>query len=96
MSAEWAAHSLQPIQPTSINQKTLFAAVNLSLMHVIPNIQVPVNPFCAKSLKTNYNVVPYVTHGTERVNHKCIFFSETDCHMTGRSHCGSPLDDTVA
>jgi hypothetical protein len=27
------------------------------------------NPFCAKTLKLNYNVVPYYgEHGTERVN----------------------------
>ena len=33
MSAEWAALASQPIvQPTSANQKTLFAIVNLSLM----------------------------------------------------------------
>jgi hypothetical protein len=25
------------------------------------------NPFCAKHLKTNYNVTPYGDHGTERV-----------------------------
>jgi hypothetical protein len=69
MSAEWAAHPSQPIQPTSTNQKSLFAKVNLSLMHFIQNIQVPMNPFCAKNFKTNYNVVPYGDHGTERVNY---------------------------
>ena len=26
------------------------------------------NPFCAKNIKTNYNVMPYGDHGTERVN----------------------------
>ena len=26
------------------------------------------NPFCAKNLKTAYNVTPYGDHGTERVN----------------------------
>jgi hypothetical protein len=26
------------------------------------------NPFCAKILKTNYNVTPFGDHGTERVN----------------------------
>jgi hypothetical protein len=44
-----------PIQPTSTNQKTLFAIVNLSLMHFTSNIQIPMNPFHAKNLKTNYN-----------------------------------------
>jgi hypothetical protein len=29
------------------------------------------NPFCAKNLKTNYNVTPYGNYGTERV--KLIF-----------------------
>jgi hypothetical protein len=28
------------------------------------------NPFCAKNLKTNYNVTPYGDHGTERVKRK--------------------------
>jgi hypothetical protein len=53
MSAEWAAHPLQPIQPTFTNKKTLFATVNLSLMHFRRNIQVPMNPFRAKTLKLN-------------------------------------------
>jgi hypothetical protein len=26
------------------------------------------NPLCAKNFKTDYNVVPYGDHGTERVN----------------------------
>jgi hypothetical protein len=26
------------------------------------------NPLCAKNLKTNYNVMPYGNHCTERVN----------------------------
>ena len=67
MSAEWAARPSQPIQPTSTNQKTLFSPVNLSLMHFNKNIQIPMNPFCAKNLKTNHNVVPYADHGAERV-----------------------------
>jgi hypothetical protein len=32
------------------------------------NIQIPMNPFCAKNLKTNYNVTPYGDHGIQRVN----------------------------
>jgi hypothetical protein len=48
MSAEWAARRSQPIQITSTNEKTLFASGNLSLMHFIQNIQVPINHFCAK------------------------------------------------
>jgi hypothetical protein len=68
MSAEWAARPSRPIQPTSKNQKTLFAPVNLSLMHFIQNIQIPMNPLCAKNFKTNYSVTPYGEHGTERVN----------------------------
>jgi hypothetical protein len=56
-----------PIQPTSTNQKTLFAPVNLSLMHFTDHIQVPLNTFCAKNFKTNYGVVPNGDHGTERV-----------------------------
>jgi hypothetical protein len=67
MSAEWDAHPSQPIQPTSTNRKTLFATVKLSLLHFTQNIQISINPFCAKILKTNYNVVPYGDHGTERV-----------------------------
>ena len=49
MSAEWAARDEQPILPTSTNQKTLVATVNLSLIHFPPNNQVPMNPFCAKT-----------------------------------------------
>jgi hypothetical protein len=30
------------------------------------------NPFCAKNLKTNYNVVPYGDHGTERARARRI------------------------
>jgi hypothetical protein len=51
MSAEWAAHPPKPIQPTSTNQKTIFAPVNLSLMHFIQNIHIPMNPFCLKTLE---------------------------------------------
>jgi hypothetical protein len=36
-------------------------------MHFNEDIQVPMN-FCAKNCKTNYNVVPYGDHGTERLN----------------------------
>jgi hypothetical protein len=39
MSAEWAAHPLQPIQPTSTNQKTLFTTVNLSALHFTQDIK---------------------------------------------------------
>jgi hypothetical protein len=49
------------------NQKTLFAPVNLSLMYFTHNIQIPMNPFCVKNFKTNYNEVPICYHGTERV-----------------------------
>jgi hypothetical protein len=44
MSAEWAARLSQPIQPTSTNQKTLFATVNPSMMHFTQEIKVPMNP----------------------------------------------------
>ena len=64
MLAEWAARD----EPTSTNQKTPFVLVNLSQMHFIQNIIISMNPFCAKSLKTNYNMVPYADHATERVN----------------------------
>jgi hypothetical protein len=67
MSAEWVVRDEQQIRPISTNQKTLFAPVNLSLMHFMQNIQVTINPFCAKNFKTNYNVAPYGNHGTERV-----------------------------
>jgi hypothetical protein len=65
MLAEWAAHPSQPIQPTSTNQKALFAPVNL--MHFIENIKISMNPFCVKKLKTNFNVLPYGGHGPDRV-----------------------------
>ena len=45
------------------NQRTLFFAVNLSLMHFNQNIQ----PFLCQNFKTNYNVVSYDDHGTETV-----------------------------
>jgi hypothetical protein len=67
MSAEWAVRNEQPILPTSINQKTIFAPVNLSLMHFTQNIEIPMNPFCAKTFKANYHMVTYGDHGTERV-----------------------------
>ena len=51
VSAEWAARPSQPIRPTSTNQKTHFAIVNFSLMHFTLEIQVPMNPFCAKNFK---------------------------------------------
>jgi hypothetical protein len=68
MTAEWAACPSQPIQPISTNQKTLFATVNLSLMHFIQNVQIPMNLFCVKIFKTNCNVTPYDDQDTERVN----------------------------
>jgi hypothetical protein len=58
MSAEWAAHPSQAIQLTSTKQKTLFAPVNLSLMHFIQNIQISLNLFCVTNMKAIYNVVP--------------------------------------
>jgi hypothetical protein len=51
MSAEWAARPSQPIHLTSTNQKTLFAAFILSLMDFHQYIQVPMNPFWAKTIK---------------------------------------------
>jgi hypothetical protein len=47
MSAEWAERDEQPILPTSTNQKTLFATVNL--IHFTEDLKVPVNPFYAKT-----------------------------------------------
>jgi hypothetical protein len=44
-------NGLRGTQPTSTNQKTIFTPVDLSLMHFIQNIQIPMNPFCAKTLK---------------------------------------------
>jgi hypothetical protein len=69
MSAEWAAHPSQPIQPTSTNQKTLFAPVNLSLMHFIKNIQVQMNPFCAKTLKLTIMWCHMATMALRGLNH---------------------------
>jgi hypothetical protein len=40
--------SLAAIQPTSTNQKTLFATVNLSLMHLTQNIEIPMRVKCGK------------------------------------------------
>jgi hypothetical protein len=39
MLAEWSVHPLQAIQPTSTNQKTIFAKVNLALNHFTPDIK---------------------------------------------------------
>jgi hypothetical protein len=36
---------------SATNQNIHFATVNISLMHFIQNIQFPMNPFCAKTLK---------------------------------------------
>ena len=35
------------------------------------------SPFCAQNLKTNYNVVPFGNHGTERLT-LVSFIDETD------------------
>jgi hypothetical protein len=45
MSAEWAARPSQPIQPTSTNQKALFATVNLLILvlHFIQDNEVQIN-----------------------------------------------------
>ena len=67
MLAVCAACPSQPIQPTSTNQKTPFAPVNLSMMHFIQNIQIPMKPFSCQNFKANYTAVPYADHGTERV-----------------------------
>ena len=48
MSAEWAAHPSQPIQLTSTNRKTLFATVNLSLLHFTLDIKAQMNTFTIK------------------------------------------------
>ena len=61
---------------TSTNQKILFAAVNLSLMHCIEHLQVLMNPFRVKNFQTNYNVVPYGDHGTERVKDNSLSMME--------------------
>ena len=37
--------------PTSTHQKTLLTPVNLSLLHFTQDIPVPMNTFCAKTLK---------------------------------------------
>ena len=55
-----AAHSADIYQ----SEDTLCPS-ELALMQFIQNIQVKMNPLSAKNLKTNYNVVPYVDHGTE-------------------------------
>ena len=69
MSNIWAACPLQPIGPTSTRQKTFFTPVNLSLLQFTHDIQVPMNPMCAKTLKltiqTNYTLVANGDHGTE-------------------------------
>jgi hypothetical protein len=73
MSAEWAAHpSHPPIRRHS------------SLMPFNKNIQIPMNPFCAKNLKTNYNVMRYGDHGTERVKIGVVFHSAT----VMQNYCG--------
>jgi hypothetical protein len=48
MLTEWAARPLQPIQPTSTNQKILFATVNLLLLHITHDIKAQINTFTPK------------------------------------------------
>jgi hypothetical protein len=48
MSAEWAARPSQAIQPTSTNQMTSFATVNLSLLHFTHDIKAQINTFTPK------------------------------------------------
>jgi hypothetical protein len=62
MSAEWAARPSQPIQHPPIERHSLPQWTSHWCMSPKKN------PFCAKNLKTNYNVTPYGGHGTERVN----------------------------
>ena len=50
MSAEWAARPSQLFQRTPTDQTTPFAIINISLLHFTENIQVQINPFCAKTL----------------------------------------------
>jgi hypothetical protein len=50
MSAEWAARPSQPIQPTSTNQKTLFAPVNLSPTHFTQEYPNANEPFLGQKL----------------------------------------------
>ena len=63
----------QPIQPTSTNQKTIFAPGNLSLMHFTQENQRSSERFMCQNFRTNYNVAPYGDNGTERVNHSSLF-----------------------
>ena len=77
MLAEWAARPSQPIQPTSTNQKTLFATANLSLMHYTEDIQIPMNPFCARTLKLTimwYHMVTMTLRGLT-YNHAKKYFA---------------------
>ena len=53
-----AAHS------SNINQ----SKESLCSSEPLQDIQIPMNPFCAKNFKMNSNMVPYGDHGTERVN----------------------------
>jgi hypothetical protein len=88
MSAEWTARPSQPIQPTSTNQNTLVASDPLTdAFH--PKFQIPMNPFCAKNLKTNYNVMPYGDHGTERVKkHTYMIYLLDKIYLILRFECG--------
>ena len=41
-----------------------------------------------KNFTSNYNMVPYGDHGTERVNHKVSCFAETSCVKNARDLSG--------
>jgi hypothetical protein len=60
MSAEWAAHPLQPIQLTSTNQKSLFHSEPVSTVHFTQDIA-PTYAF------VYINMVPKSDHGSKRV-----------------------------
>ena len=68
MLDEWASRPSQPNLPTSTHQETLFAPVNLSLLHFSQDIKAQSNPLCSITNLTHFNGVPKVTHGTEKVN----------------------------
>jgi hypothetical protein len=51
MLAEWDARPSQPIQPTSTNQKQVFATVNLSQLHFTQDIKARINSLTPKYVK---------------------------------------------
>ena len=92
MLAEWATHPQQAIQPTSTNQKTLFATVNLSLLHFtqrsISHQHCQIRAYCSRFAKktSSLHALEFIRIDCPKLWKRPIMF-----HLTLNSKCqGKP------